>query len=151
MKVYKQEQVRESLPGIVLLSHGPFAVVLVETAKMVFGESENVAAFSFEEGDDVDEYRKTVVETLETFPEGSIVMLDLFGGSPCNQMLRYVQETEKVLEIVSGMNLPMLVNAFLAREGVSGTELSLDAVSSGTEGIRRVDVEGFLEDDDEDE
>ena len=55
---------------------------------MVFGESENLAAFSFEEGDDADQYRMKVAETLERFPVGSVVMLDLFGGTPCNQMMR---------------------------------------------------------------
>ena len=89
MKTYIQETVNPDLPGIILLSHGPLAVSLVDTAKMVFGESENLAAFSFEEGDDADQYRMKVAETLERFPVGSVVMLDLFGGTPCNQMMRW--------------------------------------------------------------
>lgn len=150
MKTYVQEVVKPDLPGVILLSHGPFAVALVETAKMVFGESENVAAFSFEEGDDADQYRMTVAETLERFPEGSIVILDLFGGTPCNQMLRYVQETGKVIEIVAGMNLPMLVSTLLERENSFGKELGNGAAANGKEGVVRIDVEGFLSDDDED-
>lgn len=151
MKTYIQETVNPALPGIVLLSHGPLAVSLVATAKMVFGESENLAAFSFEEGDDADQYRLKVAETLERFPEGSVVMLDLFGGTPCNQMMRYIQETGKPLEVVAGMNLPMLVSTFLSRESMSGKILSLDAASNGKEGVLRVDVEGFLSDDDDDD
>ena len=49
VKYYKPETVNENLPGIILLSHGPFAVSLLDTAKMLFGDSENLAAFSFEE------------------------------------------------------------------------------------------------------
>ena len=145
MKTYIQETVNPDLPGIILLSHGPLAVSLVDTAKMVFGESENLAAFSFEEGDDADQYRMKVAETLKRFP------VDLFGGTPCNQMMRYIQETGKPLEIVAGMNLPMLVSTFLAREGMSGKMLSLDAASNGKEGVLRVDVEGFLSADDDDD
>ena len=128
MKCYKPEKVNKDLPGIILLSHGPFAVSLVDTAKMLFGESENIAAYSLEPGDDIDKYREAFVETINEFPEGSMILVDLFGGTPCNQVMRHIQETEKPLEVVGGMNLPMLVNEVLAREGISGKDFSLDTV-----------------------
>lgn len=151
MKYYKTEAVNQSLPGILLLSHGPFAVALVDTAKMLFGESENLAAFSLEPGDDIDQYRKAFTEVIDEFPQGSLILVDLFGGTPCNQVMRYIQETGKPLEVVGGMNLPMLVNAVMAREAMSGKDFSLDTVENGKNGIFRVDTEGFLSDDDEDE
>ena len=49
------------------------------------------------------------------------------------------------------MNLPMLVNAVLAREGMSGKDFSLDTVENGKKGIFRVDTEGFLSDDDDED
>lgn len=149
MKLYKSSEVNKNLPGIILLSHGPFAVALVDTAKMLFGDSENIAAFSLEPGDDLDQYRETFVETICEFPEGSLILVDLFGGTPCNQVMRYIQETGKVLEVVGGMNLPMLINAVLSRETMSGKAFSLDTVDNGKNGIFRVDVERFLEDDEE--
>ena len=118
---------------------------------MLFGDSENLADFSLEPGDDIDQYRETFAETIRKFPEGSLLLVDLFGGTPCNQLMRYIQETGKPLEIVSGMNLPMLVTAVLAREEMSGKEFSLDTVENGKNGIFRLDTEGFLEDEDEDE
>lgn len=151
MKYYKQEKINAKLPGIILLSHGPFAVSLIETAEMIFGESENIAAFSLESGDDIDQYRQEFSAIIEEFPEGSIIMVDLFGGTPCNQVMRYIKETEKPLEVVAGMNLPMLVNAVMARESMKGKLFSLDSAQNGKEGIFRVDTEGFLNDDDEEE
>lgn len=151
MKYYKTETVNQNLPGILLLSHGPFAVALVDTAKMLFGESENLAAFSLEPGDDIDQYREAFTEVINEFPQGSLILVDLFGGTPCNQVMRYIQETGKPLEVVGGMNLPMLVNAVMAREAMSGKDFSLDTVENGKNGIFRVDTEGFLSDDDEDE
>ena len=65
--------------------------------------------------------------------------------------MRHIQETEQPLEIVAGMNLPMLVNAILSRESMKGKEFSLDCVSNGQAGVLRVDVEGFLSDDEEDD
>ncbi len=151
MKYYKPEKVNKDLLGILLLSHGPFAVSLIDTAKMLFGDSENLAAFSLEPGDDIDKYRESFVEVINEFPKGSLILVDLFGGTPCNQVMRYIQETGEPLEIVGGMNLPMLVNAVLAREGMSGKEFSLDTVQNGKNGIFRVDAEGFLSDDDDEE
>lgn len=151
MKLYKQEELNQDLPGIILLSHGPFAVSLVETAQMIFGDSENIAAFSLEAGDDIDKYREAFVEAIEEFPEGSLIMVDLFGGTPCNQVMRYIQKTGKTLEVAAGMNLPMLINAVMVREGAAGKEFNLDVVENGKKGIFRVDVEGFLSDDDDDE
>ena len=151
MKYYKPEKINKDLPGILLLSHGPFAVSLIDTAKMLFGDSENLAAFSLEPGDDIDKYRESFVEVINEFPKGSLILVDLFGGTPCNQVMRYIQETGEPLEIVGGMNLPMLVNAVLAREGMSGKEFSVDTVQNGKNGISRVDAEGFLSDDDDEE
>lgn len=151
MKVYRQEKLNEDLPGIILLSHGPFAVSLVETAQMIFGDSENIAAFSLEAGDDIDKYREAFVDMIEKFQEGSLIMVDLFGGTPCNQVMRYIQETGKVLEVAAGMNLPMLINAVMSREELAGKDFSTDTVENGKKGIFRIDVEGFLNDDDDDE
>ena len=147
MKVYRQEKLNKDLPGIILLSHGPFAVSLVETAQMIFGDSENIAAFSLEAGDDIDKYREDFAEMIEAFPEG--IMVDLFGGTPCNQVMRYIQETGKALEVAAGMNLPMLINAVMSREELKGKEFSMDTVENGKKGIFRIDVEGFLNDDDD--
>lgn len=151
MKFYKPEKVNENIPGIILLSHGPFAVSLIETAQMLFGESENIAAFSLEPGDDIDNYRKSFAEAVDNFPKGSLIMVDLFGGTPCNQVMCHIQETGEPLEIVAGMNLPMLIQAVMARESMSGKEWNMDSVENGKNGIFRVNTEKFLDDSDEDD
>ncbi|MCD8167830.1 MAG: PTS sugar transporter subunit IIA [Clostridiales bacterium] len=151
MKFYKQETINHELPGIILLSHGPFAVSLVETAKMIFGEGENIAAYSLETGDDIDKYREAFTRTIEEFPENSVIFVDLFGGTPCNRVMRYIQETGKALEVVAGVNLPILIQAVMARAGKGGRELSLDTVENGKAQILRIDTEGFLSDSDDDE
>lgn len=151
MKSYRSENTNPDVPGIILLSHGPFAVSLVETASMLFGDAENIAAYSLDAGDDIDHYRESFVNTLNEFPEGTIIMVDLFGGTPCNQVMHHIQETGEPLEIVAGMNLSMLVNAILARESMKGKDFSLDCVANGQNGVLRVDVEGFLSDDDDED
>src|SRR5699024_11376174 len=70
-------------------------------------------------------------ETIDAFPKGSLILVDLFGGTPCNQVMRYVQEKGQPLEVVGGMNLPMLVNSVIAREEKSGKELDRKSVVKG--------------------
>lgn len=151
MKTYISEMKDDTVPGMILCSHGPLAIGLMQSMEMLAGVSPNMAAFSLEPGDDVDAYRESIIAQYESYPEGTVIYVDLFGGSPCNQMMRYVQEKESVVEIVTGMNLPMILNAVLVRNNMKGNDLTLDSVQNGKEGVSRVDVERFLEDDEEDE
>lgn len=154
MQSYTEYKVNEELPGIVIISHGALAVGLVDTAKMLFGDPENVAAFSLEAGDDIDEYRKTFAKTFESFPEGSIILADLYGGTPCNQALLYAQESGKAFKLVCGVNLPMLLNVVISREA-DKDGLVQAALDNGKQGITDVDVAEFIAavnvDDDEDD
>lgn len=154
MKSYTQSKVNPDIPGIIVMSHGPFAVGLIDTAKMLFGEPENIAAFSLEEGDDIDEYRSMFSKTFESFPKGSIVLADLYGGTPCNQVLQYAQENHQVFELVTGVNLPMLLHVVISRQSpgiLEEKDFSLDAVENAKSGISRVDIERFISSDDDDE
>lgn len=151
MNFLKPEHINEKIPGIILLSHGPLAVSLIKTAQMIFGDNENIAAFSLEAGDDLDKYRKAFTETIEAFPENSVIFVDIFGGTPFNQLMRYIQESGKILEIVSGMNLPMLISTAIDRLEIDGKELCMNAVENGKSQIFRIDTEKFLTNDDDDD
>lgn len=151
MQSISKETVNPDIPGIVIMSHGPLAVGLVKTSKMFFSEAENIAAFSLETGDDVDDFRKEFAKTFDKFPVGSVVMVDIFGGSPCNQALRYAQENNKTFELITGVNLPMLLDAVGSREGMRGKTFSENVVNNSKSGISRVDIEAFLSSDDDDD
>lgn len=143
-----EQEVNEIIPGIILMSHGPLAVGLLETARMLFGEIENIEAYSLEEGENLEEYYQHIVDAIKKFPTGVIVFIDIFGGTPCNQMMRYIQEQDKVIEVVTGMNLPMLIHAATTREKIN-KEFTINTANVGREGIFRIDVESFLDDETE--
>ncbi len=84
---------------------------------MLFGESENIAAYSLEPGDDIDKYREAFVETINEFPEGSMILVDLFGGTPCNQVMRHIQRNRETTGSC-WRNESLLVNAVLARGNI---------------------------------
>lgn len=154
MKSFTQDTVNPEIPGIMIMSHGPLALGLVDTAKMLFGEPENIAAFSLEAGDDINEFRNMFVQTFEKFPENSMIMVDLYGGSPFNQALQYAQESNKVFELMTGVNLPMFLDAVDTRNMSKGKTATLGVIGNAKAGINRVDIEEFLSsasDDDEDD
>lgn len=151
MKVYQSEATDPVTPGLILCSHGPFAIGLLRSLEMLAGHASNVSAFSLEPGDDVNVYRQVIVSQLEAYPEGSIVFVDLFGGTPCNQILRYVQESGQWIEMVTGMNLPILLSAAIMRKTMKGSDLSVALVADGKQSVERIDMEKLLLDDEDDD
>ena len=112
----KINEIQSDIPGIILLSHGPLASGLLGTMEMVLGTVENVTALELEEGDHTEEYRKRIAEIAEAMPEKSVFLMDIFGGSPFNQVIQYFLENSKEIRAVSGMNLGMLIAAVNARQ-----------------------------------
>lgn len=150
MREYIVDNRNLNIPGIILLSHGPLALGLLKSGQLIFGEHiENLAALTLEEGDDVNIFRKRAFEIYDLFPEGTIFMVDIFGGSPCNQILLEIQETKKNIPIITGMNLPMLIQAVMGRM-MNEPDWMDESIQEGRKAIYEVDVLKFLEDDEED-
>ena len=82
-------EIRSDLPGILLLSHGRLASGLLNTLQMVFGDVENVTAVELEEGDNPEEYQNEIAKLYEAMPDKTIFLMDIFGGSPFNQVMQY--------------------------------------------------------------
>ncbi|MDP4143699.1 MAG: mannose/fructose/sorbose PTS transporter subunit IIA [Bacillota bacterium] len=123
--------------AIVIGTHGKFSEQLLRSSEMIFGQQENVGFVTFEPGESadklVDKYRD-VLKTLDC-SEGVLFMVDLFGGSPFNAASRIAAEDEKV-DIVTGVSLPMLLEAFGSRSFLSLKELVETAKVAGTDGIK---------------
>lgn len=126
MKVrFDSSHIDPSLTGLIVLSHGPLASALLDSAALLnMGELPNAAAFCLEDGDDLEAYRSAFVEAMRAFPAGCLVFVDIFGGSPSNQLM-IASQTEDLGTVyaVSGVNLGMVLEASLNREGLTCEEL----------------------------
>ncbi len=102
--------------GIVLASHGDLATGIKMTGSMVFGDQEATAAVTLMPSMGPDDFRKKVEEAVATFEdqEEVIFLVDLWGGTPFNQISALAESHEK-WAIVTGLNLPMLIEAYSAR------------------------------------
>lgn len=125
-------------PGILILSHGPLAAGLFDSLEMIVGEQENIAAFSYEIQDELNDFTDRFMEAYKKLPEETIVMVDIYGGSPCNQfILRSLQDHENILAL-TGVSLPMTLEACSVRGKLHGQELLADIQKHASEGIVNV-------------
>jgi mannose/fructose-specific phosphotransferase system component IIA len=126
-KFFEPSQIEKELPGIIILSHGSFAVACVETVRMLAGNQKNIVAFPLEEGEDPVEYAKEFMAVIELFPKGSIIFVDVMGGTPCNALMTGVRAKNLSIYALSGVNIPMILTAISERLEYSGKEL-LEAI-----------------------
>lgn len=94
--------------GVVVVTHGQFAVEIVNAAEAIVGDLSNVAAVSIGWHDDVELARTEIGAAIERVatPAGTLVLTDMFGGTPSNLAVTFLAPG---VEVVTGVNLPMLL------------------------------------------
>ena len=112
---FVKEEIDDNVPGLIIMSHGPLAMALKETGKMIFGDAKNVASFSLQYGDEVSKYAESFVEAIESYKAGCLVLVDIMGGTPFNQLLLHAKRNNQKFNIISGANLPLLITALTLR------------------------------------
>jgi mannose PTS system EIIA component len=99
--------------GLVIASHGRLADELVATAEQIVGKLPAVATCNIEPGTAPESLRERMNHALHRVDEGEgvIVLADLFGGTPCKESLMLCELWQGRLEVLAGVNLPMLLKA----------------------------------------
>ncbi len=121
--IFEKENVQAGVPGILLLSHGPLASAIVESSTMIIGEQPNLAAFGLEPSDTLEDYINAVIEAYHAFDDNALILLDLFGGTPCNQITLAALRSKLNILALSGLSLPMVIEACTLRCDLNGEEL----------------------------
>ena len=101
--------------GVVIATHGRLAEEMVRTAEGVVGKLTQVLAVAVDAANpDIRGQLKEAIRTVDT-GEGVLLLTDLLGGSPTNLCVSFL--TERKVEIVTGVNLPMLLKLETVRQG----------------------------------
>lgn len=124
--------------AIIIGTHGTAAEQLLKTTEMLLGEQDNVAFIDFVPGENaetlIEKYNLKISE-LDT-SGGVLFLVDTWGGSPFNAASRIAVDKENH-EVVTGVNIPMLVETFMARDDNPGfDELVALALETGREGVK---------------
>jgi PTS system mannose-specific IIA component len=125
--------------GILIVSHGALSTQLIEAAKMIVGEHENLEALQLEQHQGLEDFKqgiRRIYDRENTDNQGLLILTDIFGGTPSNAAFMLLDELN--LSIVSGVNLPMLLEILLQRNGRSLEGLTEIAMQSGKEAIKDI-------------
>jgi PTS system mannose-specific IIA component len=100
--------------GIVVVTHGRVAEELVAAARNIVGEIPAITAVSIGWADDPAAAREAIEKGVAGVGGTALVLTDMFGGTPTNLSLPFLSEA---VEIVTGVNLPMVIKACALRQG----------------------------------
>jgi len=117
--------------GMVLVTHGKLALELVAALEHVVGSQTQIACICIGPDDDMEQRRSeilTAVEEIET-GAGVVVLTDMFGGTPSNLAISIMEDSK--VEVIAGVNLPLLIKLASLRASVSLTEAVSQAQEAG--------------------
>ena len=142
--------------GIIIGTHGEFALGIVQSCEMIYGKRDNLKAVTLVPGegpDDVYAKYQSAIKELGN-PDRILFLNDLLGGSPYNAACRIVANN-KNYGIVAGLNLPMLIAMSAAQDSDDGSatieELMEQAVNACKDGASSASYESLNSASDDDE
>jgi PTS system mannose-specific IIA component len=117
--------------GLILVTHGTLANEFVVAMEHVVGPQKQIATVCIGPRDDMEQRRKDIAKAVKTVDtgEGVIILSDLFGGTPSNLSISLLDAGK--VEVIAGVNLPMLIRLESARKNMSVTEAVAAARDAG--------------------
>ena len=117
--------------GIILVTHGKLAEHFIDAMEHVVGPQEQIAAICIGPNDDMEQRRAQIADAIKTVDTGTgaIILTDLFGGTPSNLAISLLDAGR--IEVIAGINLPMLIRLAGARKTLSVTEAAHAAQEAG--------------------
>jgi PTS system mannose-specific IIA component len=121
--------------GLILVSHGRIAESFLAVSLEIFGPVEGVRVVSLSEPMDQEQVMEDIQRVRNEIDqgEGILILTDMFGGTPANLCFSLLED--RLVEVLTGMNLPMIMKILSAREETSLTELARIAMDCGRENI----------------
>ena len=102
--------------GIILASHGDFANGILQSATMIFGQQEEIATVTLQPSEGPEVLHDKMQKSIASFKSKEVLFLvDLWGGTPFNQASTILKGHEDKWAILTGLNLPMLIEALSMR------------------------------------
>lgn len=121
--------------GLLVVTHGGLAEQLVGAAKRILGSDRGMLALSIDWDDDVEHAQRAIAESLRRVDDGDgvLILTDMFGGTPTNLTLPLLDAGQ--VEIVTGVNLPMLIKYANHRDEYTLTEAAREIAEQGRAAI----------------
>lgn len=117
--------------GLILVTHGRLAEEFISAMEHVVGPQTAVATICIGPSDDMERRRKEIADAIKSVDSGSgaIILTDLFGGTPSNLAISLLEAGR--VEVIAGINLPMLIRLAGARKSMPVTDAVKAARDAG--------------------
>lgn len=118
--------------GLVLVTHGGLAREFVAAMEHVVGPQDGVSAICIGPDDDMEKRRVDILEAVKAADagDGVVLLTDMFGGTPSNLAISIMDQAK--VEVIAGLNLPMLIKLAKVRDAESLEEAVAQAQEAGT-------------------
>jgi len=124
------------MTGILVVTHANLGSTLIETLEFILGnEQEKLLSISIDIKEDPDSLRKKIKQGISkvTSDKGVLIFTDMFGGTPSNLAYSFLDEGK--VEVISGVNLPILLKAVTSRKKMDMETLATSLVEHGKRSI----------------
>jgi PTS system mannose-specific IIA component len=131
--------------GIVIVSHGQLGAALVDSAEMILDRKEKIFSVSVSSvSTKVEQMRDDLLQVIDQANEGSgvIILTDLFGGTPSNLSISALGIRN--VEVVAGVNLPMLLKLLMLREQCSEISLEDACILAEEAGKKQISIASLV-------
>ena len=110
--------------GVLITTHGNLGGELIKAAELIRGSLKGIIHVAVDQTKGVEELKKEISSAIKKLDQGQgvLILTDLFGGTPSNISLSFLREGK--VEVITGVNLPMLLKLPDIREGMSLTEFA---------------------------
>ncbi|MHB8053825.1 MAG: PTS sugar transporter subunit IIA [Candidatus Aminicenantales bacterium] len=121
--------------GGLIVMHGKLGEELLNVLTIILGETANIEAISIGWYDDVEESKKKIAASLKRVDQknGVVIFTDMFGGTPSN--LSFSFQKEGSVEIITGVNLPMLIKFISLQRGTRLRDVAKKVIEQGRKNI----------------
>jgi len=121
--------------GLLIISHCDLGKELLNAVELIFGRLEATKAIAITQTTESGDLIKTIAEDIKALDQGQGVLLftDMFGGTPSNLSLSFLKE--EMVEVLTGVNLPMVIEVVQNRDRLTLSELGERAQEAGKRGI----------------
>ncbi|WP_195853113.1 PTS sugar transporter subunit IIA [Aerococcus sanguinicola] len=125
---------------LLLATHGNFAEGILQSYEMIAGDTSNISTVLLNELG-IEDFQTRLHQTLDQLlaTDEVLILVDLPGGTPYNESLAYQLEHPKGLGVISGLNLPMLIEVGMGLSNSSLDDLKQTALEFGQNGIQSTD------------
>ncbi len=117
--------------GLLIVTHCDLGKEFLNAAEFIVGRMDAVEAVSITQVSESEETRKMIEEKIDALDNGQgvLILTDMFGGTPSNISLSFLKE--KMVEVLTGVNLPMIISVAQNRSDLTLSELAEKAQEAG--------------------